>query len=94
MKEGVGWIVDADVSGDFDSIDRPPRQAVIRQRVTEGRIRRLIGKWLRAGVMEEGVMNYPETGVVQGGVSTPPYWPTSSSIMFWRHGLHVREAHG
>ena len=32
---------------------------------------RLIGKWLRAGVMEDGVLNHPETGVVQGGVISP-----------------------
>jgi len=71
MSEGIGWIVDAEVSGYFDSMDRTQLQAVLRQRVNDGRIRRLIGKWLRAGVMEEGVMSYPETGVVQGGVISP-----------------------
>jgi RNA-directed DNA polymerase len=71
MREGIGWIVDADVSGYFDSIDRTQLQEVIRQRVNDGGIRRLIGTWLRAGVMEEGVMSDPETGVVQGGVISP-----------------------
>jgi retron-type reverse transcriptase len=32
---------------------------------------RLIGKWLHAGVMEEGVLTHPETGVPQGGVVSP-----------------------
>jgi RNA-directed DNA polymerase len=71
MTEGIGWIVDADVSGYFDSLDRTRLREVLRQRVNEGRILRLIGKWLRAGVMEEGELSHPETGVVQGGVISP-----------------------
>jgi RNA-directed DNA polymerase len=71
MTEGIGWIVDADVSGYFDSIDRTRLREVLRQRVNDGRVLRLIGKWLRAGVMEEGVLTHPETGVGQGGVISP-----------------------
>jgi RNA-directed DNA polymerase len=71
MNEGMGWIVDADVSGYFDSIDRAHLREVLRKRVNDGSILRLIGKWLRAGVMEEGVLTHPETGVVQGGVISP-----------------------
>ena len=71
MNEGMGWIVDADVSGYYDSIDRTRLREALRHRVNDGRILRLIGKWLRAGVMEEGVLNYPDTGVVQGGTMSP-----------------------
>jgi RNA-directed DNA polymerase len=71
MTEGIGWIVDAEVSGYFDSIDRPRLREVLRQRVNDGRILRLIGKWLRAGVVEQGTWTHPETGVVQGGVISP-----------------------
>src|SRR5207245_279201 len=71
MTEGIGWIVDADVSGYFDSIDRTRLREVRRKRVNDGRILRLIGKWLRAGVMEHGALTQPETGVVQGGVISP-----------------------
>jgi group II intron reverse transcriptase/maturase len=71
MNEGMGWIVDADVSGYFDSIDRTCLGEVLRRRVNDGRILRLIGKWLRAGVLENGVLTHPETGVVQGGVISP-----------------------
>jgi Reverse transcriptase (RNA-dependent DNA polymerase) len=71
MQEGIGWIVDADVSGYFDSIERTRLREVLRQRVNDGRVWRLIGKWLRAGVMEEGILTHPETGVVQGGVISP-----------------------
>ena len=55
MTEGIGWIVDADVSGYFDSIDRTRLREVLRKRVNDGSILRLIGKWLRAGVMEGGL---------------------------------------
>jgi RNA-directed DNA polymerase len=71
MRDNIGWIVDADVSGYFDSIDRIRLREVLRQRVNDGSILRLIGKWLRAGVLEEGVVSHPETGVVQGGVISP-----------------------
>jgi RNA-directed DNA polymerase len=71
MQEGIGWIVDAEVSGYFDSIDRTRLREVLRQRVNDGRILRLLGKWLWAGVMEEGELSHPETGVVQGGVISP-----------------------
>jgi len=71
MHEGIGWIVDADVRGYFDSIDRTRRREGLRKRVNDGSILRLIGKWLRAGVMEDGVLTHPETGVVQGGVISP-----------------------
>jgi RNA-directed DNA polymerase len=71
MQEGRGGIVEADVSGYFDSIDRTSRREVRRQRVNDGRRVRLIGKWRRAGVMDPGVLTHPETGVVQGGGISP-----------------------
>jgi retron-type reverse transcriptase len=71
MNEGMGGIVDADVSGYFDSRDQTRRREVLRKRGQDGRIERLIGKWLHAGVMEAGVLTHPETGVPQGGVSSP-----------------------
>jgi RNA-directed DNA polymerase len=84
MQEGSGWIVDAEVSGDVDSIDRTRLQEVLRQRVNEGSIRRLRGKWRRAGVMEDGGWHPPETGVVPGGVIAP--------VLAHRFLPHVLEA--
>ena len=71
MAEDIGWMVDAEVSGYFESRDGTQRRAVLRKRVNDGSIMRLIGKWLHAGVMEEGVLTHPETGVPQGGVVSP-----------------------
>jgi group II intron reverse transcriptase/maturase len=71
MTEGIGWIVEADVSGACDSIDSTRLREVLRQRGHDGRIRRLMGKWLRAGVRDQGALTHPETGVVPGGVIAP-----------------------
>jgi len=67
----IGWIVDADITGLFDNIDHSHLRKIIKQRVNDGGILRLIGKWLNAGVMEEGTVTYPEKGTPQGGVMTP-----------------------
>jgi retron-type reverse transcriptase len=82
MHEGIGWIVDAEVSGYVESIDRTRLREVLRKRVNDGSLLRLIGKWLRAGVMEHGVLTHPETGVVQGGVISPVL-----ANIFLHHGL-------
>jgi group II intron reverse transcriptase/maturase len=66
------WIVDADVSGFFDNLDWSHLRAFIQQRVKDGRILRLIGKWLHAGVLEAGALMHPDKGTPQGGVITLP----------------------
>ena len=71
IGNNINWIIDADVSGFFDNINHQILQDVIRQRVNDGGIRRLIGKWLNAGVMDEGNLSYPESGTPQGGVISP-----------------------
>lgn len=65
------WIIDADVSGYFDNISHGKLQEFIRQRVNDGGLLRLIGKWLHAGVFEGGILSYPEKGTQQGGVISP-----------------------
>jgi len=71
MSQGGCWIIDADIRKYFDSVDRGRLQELVRKRVSDGVIGRLIGKWLHAGVMEEGVVSYPEMGTPQGGVISP-----------------------
>lgn len=67
----IGWIVDADVSAFFDSLDRGLLREIIKQRVNDGGIIQLIGKWLNAGVLEGELVSYPERGTPQGGVVSP-----------------------
>jgi len=70
-KAKVGWIVDADVSGFFDNLDHGLLREIVQQRVNDGGVMRLIGKWLNAGVLEEGVRRHSERGTPQGGVISP-----------------------
>jgi group II intron reverse transcriptase/maturase len=71
MSMRGGWILDLDIKSFFDSVDRKKLQEIIRERVRDGVLLRLIGKWLKAGVMEEGVVYHPEKGTPQGGVISP-----------------------
>jgi len=71
MTLGGGWILEADIEGFFDSVDHAKLREILSQRVSDGVLIRLIGKWLKAGVMEEGVVRHPETGTPQGGVISP-----------------------
>ena len=71
MKLGGDWIVDVDLRKFFDTIDHGHLREFLKRRVRDGVILRLIGKWLNAGVLEEGVHTTPEYGAPQGGVLSP-----------------------
>jgi group II intron reverse transcriptase/maturase len=71
MNNNIGWIVDADIRGFYDSINHQKLKTVIKQRVNDGAMIKLIGKWLKAGILEDGSLSYPELGTVQGGVVSP-----------------------
>jgi RNA-directed DNA polymerase len=65
------WIIEADIESFFDTIDHVKLRSVLDQRVRDGVIRRLIDKWLRAGVVEQGRLWRPDAGTPQGGVISP-----------------------
>ena len=66
-----GWILEVDIRKFFDSLDHAQLREILRRRVRDGVLLRLIGKWLHAGVLEEGLLSYPDTGTPQGGVVSP-----------------------
>ena len=66
-----GWVVELDIRKYFDSIDHGHLREVLRRRVLDGVLLRLIGKWLKAGVLENGTLSYPRRGSPQGGVISP-----------------------
>jgi len=66
-----GWIVEADIQSFFDELDHAQLRSFLDRRVKDGVIRRMIDKWLKAGVLEEGRTWYPEAGTPQGGVISP-----------------------
>jgi group II intron reverse transcriptase/maturase len=67
----VNWIVDADIAGSFDAVSHEWLMRFVEHRMGERRIHRLIGKWLKAGVMEEGKLKTTERGTPQGAVASP-----------------------
>jgi RNA-directed DNA polymerase len=71
MKNGSGWILEVDIRKFFDTLDHAHLRELLRRRVRDGVVLRLIGKWLNAGVLEGGAVTYPSTGSPQGGVISP-----------------------
>jgi len=71
MAMGGSWVVEADIESFFDSMDHGHLKSFLDRRVTDGVLRRAIHKWLRAGVLEGGVVTHPERGTPQGGVISP-----------------------
>jgi len=80
LKKKVNYILDADVRSFFDNLDKSWMIRFIEHRVADPRILRLIQKWLKAGVMEEGKWSEPETGTPQGAVITPLTQKVISSL--------------
>ena len=65
------WVLDVDVRKYFDSIPHSHLREILDQRVTDGVIRRMIDKWLNAGVLEAGDLHFATEGTPQGGVMAP-----------------------
>jgi retron-type reverse transcriptase len=65
------WVLDVDVRKYFDSISHSHLREILDQRVTDGVIRRMIDKWLNAGVLEAGDLHFATEGTPQGGVISP-----------------------
>lgn len=66
-----GWVLEIDIRKFFDSLDHKRLVEILRRRVLDGVLLRLIGKWLRAGILEDGSLRYPDAGSPQGGVVSP-----------------------
>ena len=65
------WLLEVDLRKFFDSVDRGRLRETLRQRVRDSVLLRLIGKWLNAGVLDDGQLSYPKSGTPQGGVISP-----------------------
>jgi group II intron reverse transcriptase/maturase len=66
-----GWVVEVDIRKFFDTVDHAKVQEILRQRIGDSVLLRLIGKWLNAGVIEGKTLSYPDEGTPQGGVISP-----------------------
>jgi hypothetical protein len=66
MSHGLRWVIDLDIEKYFDSIPHSHLRAFLDRRVTDGVIRRMIDKWLKAGVLEDGLLRHATEGSPQG----------------------------
>jgi RNA-directed DNA polymerase len=71
QRERRHLVVDADIEGFFDNLDKSILMRQLRTRISDRRVLGLIERWLRAGVLAEGSLMHPETGTPQGGVISP-----------------------
>ena len=68
---GKRYIIDADIQNYFGSINHQMLRGFLDERIKDGVIRKMIDKWLKAGILEEGHISYPTEGTPQGGSISP-----------------------
>jgi group II intron reverse transcriptase/maturase len=71
MGMGGCWILEVDVRNFFGEVKYNHLREFLKERVRDGVVLRTIGKWLKAGVMEGGMVHFPKEGTPQGGVISP-----------------------
>ena len=71
IEQHQRWVIDADLRSYFDSIPHGHLRTFLDLRIKDGVVRRMIDKWLKAGVLEEGTVHKPVAGTPQGGVISP-----------------------
>lgn len=70
-RKSVNWVLDIDIKGFFDNLDKELLMEMIGKRIADTRILRLIRKWLNAGIIEDGIWSETKTGTPQGAVISP-----------------------
>jgi len=62
FEQKVQWVLEVDLAKFFDTVDHRRMRELLSRRVQDGVITRLVGKWLKAGIMEDGNVSYPDEG--------------------------------
>ncbi len=71
VNRGYNWVVDADIESYFDTIDRQKLMEMVERRISDRRVLKLIRQFLRAGVLDRGMVRTATTGTPQGAVASP-----------------------
>ncbi|MCA1700414.1 MAG: group II intron reverse transcriptase/maturase [Actinobacteria bacterium] len=96
LKRKVNWVLDADIRDFFTSLDQSWLQKFLEHRIADERVLRLVRKWVKAGVIEEGIWSETEVGTPQGASVSPLlanvylHYVLDRWVRQWRH----REARG
>jgi hypothetical protein len=95
-RKKVNWVLDADISDFFGSVDRSWLLKFLEHRIADRRVLRLIGKWLAAGVIENGIRSDTEEGTAQGASASPLLSNVYLHYVFdlWADQWRRRNAHG
>ncbi len=95
-RRKVSWVIDADVRKFFDMVDHKHLIRFLKHRIADERVLRLIEKWLKAGVMEDGRVSPTETGTPQGAVISPLLANVVLHYVLdlWVHAWRRRKARG
>ncbi|MBT9137237.1 MAG: Group II intron-encoded protein LtrA [Firmicutes bacterium] len=96
MTKKVGWVLDADIRSFFDKLNHEWLIRMIEHRIADKRVIRLIRKWLRVGVLEDGIRTASEEGTVQGGSISPLLANIYLHYAFdlWAHQWRKKQARG
>jgi group II intron reverse transcriptase/maturase len=96
VGKNVNWVLDADFSDYFSSLDHQWLIKFLEHRIADKRVLRLIQKWLAAGVIEEGSWTAFEDGVPQGASASPLLANVYAHYVLdlWAHQWRTRHAHG
>ena len=71
LRNGIRYVIDCDIRSFFDNLQHDQLLAILRERVTDGRLLELIEMWLKAGIMDDRELVFPEKGSPQGSVISP-----------------------
>lgn len=71
MGSNIQWIIDLDIRKFFDTVKHNILRQLLCKRVRDGVIVRLVGKWLKAGVLKDGSIKHSDEGTPQGGIISP-----------------------
>lgn len=70
-NEGTQWVVEADIKGFFDHVSHAHLERFLAHRITDGNLLRIIRRFLKAGILEDGAFTASEEGTPQGGLVSP-----------------------
>jgi RNA-directed DNA polymerase len=96
VRKKVNWVLDADIRGFYDAIDHGWMLKFLEHRIADRRVLRLIGKWLKAGVIEDGEWSETVEGTPQGASASPLLSNVYLHYVFdlWADQWRRRHAHG